>query len=203
MFLITCHLAFAQQVVEEVVAVVDTTPLLASDVTLASLVRLLSADPHESEAAYRSRLLGARIRLELQYRDLEESGALYRLAVDPDSVRADMVKRAGGEQTLAAGLTAAGLTSADVDQLALRVAAAAAYTEQRLRPRVSISLDEIEQAYQDEVVQTLKAEGKPAPPLPEVRELLHRLLLERKLNAEIERWLEAAGERHEVTRYVP
>lgn len=203
MLLMACHLAAAQQVVDEVEAVVDRTPVLRSDLTLAGIVGLLPRDPGEGEAAYRSRLLGARIRLELQYRDLEDSGTLYRLALDTDSLRSGWVEAAGGEEPLTAELAADGLTPDDLDQLALRVAAAAAYVEQRLRPRISIGLNEIEDAYREDVVQPLRRAQQPVPSLPEVRDQLHRLLVERKLNAEIERWLADAGQRHEVTRFAP
>ncbi len=198
-----CNLASAARVVEEVEAVIDSTPILTSDVALAELVGLLPRDPGEDESDYRSRLLGARIRLELQYRDLEESGTLYRLVVDTESVRTRWVTAGGGEDAVLDRLSPHGLTLADLDQLALRVAAAAAYTDQRLRPRISIGLDEIEAAYQELVVHPLEADHEPVPPLAQVRDQVHRLLVERKLNAEIAAWLAEAADRHEVTRFAP
>jgi hypothetical protein len=198
-----CNLASAGRVVEEVEAVIDSTPILTSDVSLAELVGLLPRDPGEDESDYRSRLLGARIRLELQYRDLEESGTLYRLVVDTESVRTRWVTAGGGEDAVLARISPHGLTLADLDQLALRVAAAAAYTDQRLRPRISIGLDEIEAAYQELVVHPLEADHEPVPPLAQVRDQVHRLLVERKLNAEIAAWLAEAADRHEVTRFAP
>jgi len=198
-----CNLASAEQVVEEVEAVIDSTPILTSDVTLAEVVGLLPRDPGESEAGYRSRLLGTRIRLEVQYRDLEESGTLYRLAVDTEAVRTRWVAASGGRDAVVGRLSPHGLTLADLDQLALRVAAATAYTDQRLRPRINIGLDEIEAAYQELVVRPLEANHEPVPPLAEVKDQVHHLLVERKLNAEIEAWLAEAEDRHEVTRFVP
>ena len=43
--------------------------------------------------------------------------------------------------------------------------------------------------------------GAVAPPLAEVREQIYELLIERKLNEEIERWLARARERQEVLRF--
>ncbi|HSL18619.1 MAG TPA: hypothetical protein VLB51_12000, partial [Methylomirabilota bacterium] len=63
-----------RETVEEVVAVVDRTPILRSDVDLALLLGIGSAPPDATEAELRSALLDARIRLEVQYRDLEASG---------------------------------------------------------------------------------------------------------------------------------
>ena len=83
----------------------------------------------------------------------------------------------------------------------LRVCAASAYAEQRLRPRISVSLQEIEAAYRRLAVE-LESAGESAPPLTAVDEQLHRLVSERKLNEEIERWVERAFAEREVTRFV-
>lgn len=182
---------------------VDTTPILLSDVALATLVRLVDPGDGGGTGSYRSRVLDARVRLELEYRDLEDAGTLYRLSLDSDASLKTLVARAGGEDRLRASLDQHGLTWADVEQLSVRVAAASAYTEQRLRPRIRVTLEELQAAYQTEVVKVLEAKNEPIPPLNAVQEQLHTLLVERKLNDEIESWLEGARERHQVTRFVP
>jgi hypothetical protein len=203
--LILGNLVLAQEVVretvEEVVAVVDRTPILRSDVDLALILGIGSAPPGATEAELRSTLLDARIRLEVQYRDLEASGVLYRLELDVDETRRRLVESAGGDAELAPRLAEHGLDGADLDELALRIGAANAYAEQRLRPRVSVGIAEIEAAYL-ELAAELAARGEEAPPLAAVSDRLHRLVAERKLNDEIERWLERAYREREVTRFV-
>jgi len=189
------------ETVEEVLAVVGNTPILYSDLELAALVRLIEPEAGEAEQAYRSRLLDARVRLELQFRDLEEGGLLFRLDLDPTTVRAVLVTRAGGQETLGRGLEEAGLDWPDLDELVLRAAAAEAFVEQRLRPRISVSAEEIEGAYQRLLVEEIAGTGEPLPPLDTVRDHLRRLLVEQKLNGEIEHWIEHAGERQEVVRF--
>jgi hypothetical protein len=189
------------ETVDEVLAVVGRTPLLVSDVRLAELVQLLEQEPDEPEELYRSRLIDARIRLELEFRDLEESGLLFRLEVDSARARDALVARAGGEQALEQQLEASGLTSADLDELALRLAAVDAFVEQRLRSRVSVTAEEIEAAYQQLIVDRIATAGEPPPTIAEVRDELATIVAERKLNAEIERWLERAASRQEVTRF--
>jgi hypothetical protein len=189
------------EVVEEVLAVIGNAPILVSDVTLAQDVRLLPRDTGESLESYRSRLLDARLRLELQYRDLETSGVLFRLHLDTDSALRDLIDRAGGSEALDRALAAGGFTQEDLEQLALRLAAARAYTEERLRPTVSVTLEEIQQAYEHLVRDQLAPSGAPAPPLPEVQDRLRTLLVERKLNDEIRRWLDTARDRLGVTRF--
>jgi len=186
---------------EEVLAVVGNTPILFSDLELAALVRLVEPEAGEAEAAFRSRLLDARVRLELQFRDLEDGGLLYRLDLDPTTVHAILVTRGGGEETLGRDLEEAGLDWPDLDELVLRAAAAEAFVEQRLRPRISVSAEEIEAAYQRLLVEEIAGTGEPLPPLTAVRDHLQRLLVEQKLNDEIERWTEHAGERQEVVRF--
>lgn len=203
--LISSQLAGAQALVrepvEEVVAVVDRTPLLRSDIDLAELVELIERPAGATEAEYRSALLEARIQLEVQFRDLEATGVLYRLELDVAAVRRSVFSAAGGIDSVSEELAAAGLGDADIDELALRVCASNAYAEQRLRPRISVTLQEIETAYRNLAVE-LESQGEIAPPLTSVQDQLRQLLAERKLNDEIERWVTRALEEREVTRFV-
>jgi hypothetical protein len=198
-------LAVAQDVlrepVEEVVAVVDRTPLLSSDIDLASLLVLIDRPFSANETEYRSALLDARIQLEVQFRDLETSGVLYRLDLDVADVRRNILDNAGGLDAISPDLAASGLNEADINELALRICAVNAFADQRLRPRVSVSMQEVETAYRRLAVD-LESQGETAPPLSSVREQLHRLVAERKLNDEIERWAARAAEEREVTRFV-
>ncbi len=200
-FLILCHLPANGEIVEEVVAAVGATPILHSDIVLAQLVRLAEPIPGENREAYASRLLDARINLELQFRDLEESGTLYRLEFDVAASRATLTDRAGGEDVLSAQLESLGLTPGDVEELSLRLASATAYIEQRLQPRIRVTPEEIQTTFQDVVVAEMEAAGQPPPPLEEVQDQIRLLLTQRKLNDEIEAWLESAAEQHEVTRF--
>jgi len=199
--LILLYLPAVAETVDEVVAAVGTTPILRSDLRLAELVRLIEPTPAESAEAFGTRLLEARIRLELQFRDLEASGTLYRLDIDVSSARTALVERAGGDAAIAPALAASGLTAADLDELALRIAVVNAYVEQRLRPRVRVGADELRAAYQELVVAPIEGTGQTAPPMESVQEQLHLLVAERALNAEIERWLASAAEQIEVTRF--
>jgi hypothetical protein len=198
------HFAAAQQpesrVVEEVLAVVGITPILYSDVTLTALVQLVERTTEEDQL-YRSRLLDARIRLEVEYRDLEESGLLFRLDLDPQPVREALIDRAGGAEVLEREFAFNGLTWPDLEELALRIAAVDAYVEQRLRPRVAVTMEEIEAAYQELLVAEIATVDEPPPPVAAVQDELRTVLVERKLNEEIERWLARAEERQEVTRF--
>ncbi len=188
--------------VDEVVAAVGVYPILESDLTLARLVHLTPEQEGTPEEE-RSRILQARVRLEVQYRDLEASGVLYRLDIDRAAVVEDLERRAGGRHELEAALRSHGLTMEDVSELAYRIAAVNAYVRQRLRPRVRVQPDELHKAYEETLALEISSRGGTPPPLDEVRDQLHRILVERKLNHEIARWIQEAGRRQEVTILVP
>lgn len=190
-------------VLEEILAVVGTRPILATDLELAELVGLVPRTAGEDDAGYRSRLLTQRIQLELELLDLESSGTLYRLPIDLASAVAALRARVPAELDLAQRLQAAGLDDTDVEELALRLAAVEAYSEHQLRSRLSVTMDELDAAYHELVVAPIEAAGGAPPPLTEVRDEVTRVVVERKLNDEIERWLDDARERIDVTRFAP
>ena len=115
--------------------------------------------------------------------------------------RKTLTERAGGETVVSAELESHGLTPGDLEELSLRQASATAYIEQRIRPRIRVTTEEIQTTYQDVLVAEMDAAGQTSPPFDEVQDQIRRLLMERKLNDEIEAWLATAAEQHEVTRF--
>ncbi len=192
---------WAGETIDEVLAVVDRNPLLQSDIVLAELVGIgPSAETSDTESEYDP--LDSRIRLELQYLDLIASGALQRLEIDVDQQLESMTTRGGGEIQLREALAAHGLEWEDVEALALRVAAVQTWVKRHLRPRVTVTITDVEEAYRRVVVEPMRDVGTAPPSLAHVTEDLRRLVSEEKLNAEIERWLDQCRERHRVTRFV-
>ncbi len=192
---------FPMEIVEDVLATVGVTPVLYSDLVLAEAVQLVEIEDGETQAAFRSRLLGLRIQLELQFRDLEATGALHRMEFDLNESLIRLSAPSGGRESLERLLAPHGLTWADVEDLALRLQATQMWVEMRLRPRITVNMGELEQAYQSEVVAPLTLSEDPIPDFSSVRTELHRLLVERKLNDEIEAWIAEAAERQEITRF--
>lgn len=190
--------------IDEVLAVIDRTPVLRSDLELAALVGFdetrgldLGADDHFSD------LLSARIRLELQFRDLTGSGALQRLDLDVAARVETMVNTFGDADSLRAALQKKGLTWDDLEALALRIEASRAWVDERLRPRITVSLKDVEQAYETLVAAPLRERGETPPPMSRVHEQLRAVVEEEKLNVEIDRWVERCREQYQVLRYAP
>ncbi len=113
-----------------------------------------------------------------------------------------MSAHAQGEEKLRKTLSEHGLEWEDVEALALRVAAVHSWVERHLRPRITVTVRDVEQAYQRVIVEPMRKAGTEPPSLAHVNEDLRRLVSEEKLNAEIERWLDQCRERHRVTRFV-
>ncbi len=190
--------------VDEVLAVIDRTPILRSDLELASLVgfgvernRDLPAGEHDSN------LLDARIRLELQFHDLAGSGAVQRLDVNVAGRVEAMVNQAGDEGSLRQKLADKGLAWDDLEALALRIEATRAWVEERLRPRITVSMKDVEEAYERLVVAPLRESSETPPSMTRVHERLLAVVEEEKLNVEIDRWVERCREQYQVLRYAP
>ncbi|MCP4895768.1 MAG: hypothetical protein GY906_02240 [bacterium] len=195
------HFGASAATIEEVLAVVGDTPILVSDLALAAAVEIVPRDDQEVDATFHERVLDSLIRLELQYQDLEASASLDRLEIESEPLARTMYTRCATDGSLHSELQELGLLSSDVESLAHRVAAVTAYVDQRLLPRISVSFQELESAYRELIQDPITAVGEEPPPLVSVRERLADVVTERKLNAEIERWLEQARERLEVTRF--
>jgi len=188
--------------VDRVVASVGRSAILESDLVLARIVHLVPVS-RLSPAEARRAIFEGRVRLEIQYRDLEASGIVYRLKIDREAVVRELESRAGGAAALRSSLEVAGLGMEDLQELALRVGAVNAYVNQRLRPRVRVTLQELKTAYQESLVLEIVSRGGTPPSFEDVRDQLRTLLVERKLNREIEKWIQEARTRLEVTILAP
>lgn len=189
--------------VERVLALVGATPVLASDAELAELAQLVPREAGEDDASYRRAVVDALIALELRWQDLSSAGMTSRVQADADASWAAVAKRAGSEEALRARLAATGLGEADLRALIGRAARVQAYAVSRFAPFVRPTDDEVETFYRLELVPSLERDGRPVPPLDEVRTSVEAILRERKLDAEVGRWTGELAARTQVQRYVP
>ncbi len=203
------------RLIDRVVAVVNNRPILESDIRLARLCRLVPGLGQMPPAEARSKLVEARVRLEVQYQDLMASGTIYRLRFDAGPTYRDLLERAGIREPDLHGrivaprgrverlLAASGLTLDDVHDLAVRIAAVNAYVTERLRPQVRVTLPELRIAYQQILALQITARGAAPPPLSQVRSRLRQVVVERKLNSMIAAWTAQARERLDVMVLYP
>jgi|YNPBryunderm2012_1023409.scaffolds.fasta_scaffold01348_5 hypothetical protein len=192
---------FAQLEIERVVATVNGTPILASDVELVELAALVPRTPEEDDATYRRAVEEALIALALRWQDLDRTGLAARVKPNLEAAWAAVVARAGGEESLARKLEAAGLPESLLRELVRRLATVEAYAAERFGPFVRPTVEEVEAAWVSQVLPALTSATGSPPNLEEVRGQLEELVRERKLVAEIERWTAELAARARIQRY--
>lgn len=193
--------ALAAIPVEEVVAVVNGVPVLASDVQLAQIAGLVPAQPDEDAATHRRAVVDALVALELRWQDLRAASIADRSEVDVDAAWKRVAERVGGEVELTGRLEAAGLSAGALRFLLRRASVVQSYVAERFEPFVRPTEAEIESYWKQHLVPELQATSRPVPELETVRDRVELLVREEKLLAEIERWTDELARRAEVVRY--
>jgi hypothetical protein len=75
------------------------------------------------------------------------------------------------------------------------------YVDERLGPRVFVSLDEINRYYRSVLVPEVQRQGKQAPPIEDVREDIREVLKQQKLTSEMEKWAQELRDKADVVIY--
>jgi len=174
--------------VDRVVAVVDEDPILLSDLERAIGLGLVPRQAGESDVAIQRRALDALVEQKLRLHEIARFGVED---APLDEVDRQLERLRAGFPTEAAWqaeLTRLGLAESGVRQILARQLSVLGYVEQRLGPRVYVSIEEIRRYYDDELVPKLRAAGDPVPPVEEIRESIRAVLREDRLNREIDRW---------------
>ena len=181
--------AAAPVLLDRVVALVDSDPILLSEVERVITHGLVpEAERGGDEKTVRRRVLDALIEQRLRLHEVERSrfGDVDVRAVEEQVARL----RAGfpDEAAFQARLAALDLDLAGLRQLLAGQLLTLTYVEERLGSRVFVGLDEIRRHYEEVLVPDLRARGTAAPPLEQVREPIRQLLREQRLEEEIARW---------------
>lgn len=181
--------AAAPVLLDRVVALVDTDPILLSEVERVIALGLApDAGWGEDEAARRRRILDGLIEQRLRLHEIARSrfGEVDVRAVEAEVER--LRARFPDEAAFRAKLAGLDLDLAGLRQLLAGQLLTLAYVEERLGPRVFVGLEEIRRHYEEVLVPDLRARGVPVPPLEQVREPIRQLLREQRLDVEIARW---------------
>lgn len=182
--------AAEHHVEDRVVAVLDEEAVLLSDVDQVIGLGLVEQRPGESLDELRVRVLEGLIDQRLRFQQVDRFG-LERVAVDV--VEAEVAKIAAqfpDRDSFLGRLARLDMTEEELDQLVARQVMVLSYVEERLGARIFVSLDDIREYYETELVPGLTASGLPIPPLEDVREDIRSLLRAERLNAEIIAWTE-------------
>lgn len=183
---------------DRVLAVVDEDPILASDVERVVKLGLMKPQAGESGEAFRRRVLNSLIEERLRFHEMDRFG--FEQMPMAEIERQVAAIRAGfrDEASFQKALKEVGLDLKGLRQLMARQLLVLTYVDERLGPRVFVSLEDINRYYRNALVPELKKSGKPVPPLEDVREEIREVLKQQKLTQELEAWTEELRARADI-----
>lgn len=170
---------------DRIVAVVNEDAILESEIDRAILLGFQQRREGENERAFRRRVLDSLIEDRLRLHEIDRFGFMQVAVEEIDKFVAEIRSRYATEEEYQAALREAGVSQRALRQLAARQLMTLTYVEERLGPRVFVSLEDITQYYRDVLTPEMQKRGQPVPPIEEVREQIRILLRERRLNEEI------------------
>lgn len=175
------------EVVDRIVAVVDEDPILASDLDRAIGLGLVVRERTETDSDFRRRVLDLLLEERLRAHEVDRFG-FTEISLAEVEAAIDELKSGFEGDSFDRKLSDLGLDLDDVRQIVARQIMVITYVDERLGPRVFVSLDDIRAYYDTVLTAEMTRTGQELPPMPQVRENIRRLLREQRLNQEIERW---------------
>lgn len=173
---------------DRVLAVVDGDPILKSDLDQLLGLGLTAPDEGETEAQLRRRLLDAMVEQKLRFHEMDRFG-FSEIPVEEVEHQFELIrKRFEDPSVFTRRLAAVGLDKPGLRQLLARQIMVLTYVDERLGPRVFVSLDDIRAYYNAEFVPAMEQRGEEIPALEKVREEIRGLIQETRLNEEIVSW---------------
>jgi len=192
----------AQNVLQDrVLAVVDEDPILASDLARVIKLGLLQPNAGEADAQFRRRALDGLIEQRLQFHEIDRFG-FEQVPVDEIAKQVAQIRsRFPDDASFQKALREVGLDPKKLNQLVARQLLVLTYVDERLGPRVFVSLDEINRYYRTVLVPEVQRQGKQAPPIEDVREDIREVLKQQKLTSEMEKWAQELRDKADVVVY--
>ncbi|HKI05267.1 MAG TPA: hypothetical protein VKK31_25020 [Thermoanaerobaculia bacterium] len=186
---------------DRVLAVVDEDPVLASDAERVIKLGLQQPEPGEADAPFRRRVLNALIEERLRFHEIDRFGFEQ---VPVDEIEKNVAKiraRFPDDPSFQKALKEVGLDLKKLRQLVARQLLVFTYVDERLGPRVFVSLDDINRYYRNVLTPEMQRQGKPVPPVEEMREDIREVLKQQKLTEEVEKWTQELRREADVVIY--
>lgn len=186
--------AFAQEVIDRIVARVDTEIILLSDVRELARYQLFVDGQSESDQQILDRLVDQWI-----VRN-EAKAALFPQPADEEVQRSlERLKRSfSSPEEFETRKKQSGLTDQDVDHMLRSQLYLSNYLDSRFRASIQIDDKDIQNFYSSRVVPRAKSRGQQPPTLDAARGFIQEVLVQRAINVQSERWLKEARARVRV-----
>jgi peptidyl-prolyl cis-trans isomerase SurA len=186
---------------DRVLAVVDEDPILASDLERVVKLGLLQPNPGETDAQFQRRALDALIEQRLQFHEIDRFG-FEQVPVDEIERQVAQIRsRFPNDASFQKALSEVGLDPKKLHQLVARQLLVLTYVDERLGPRVFVSLDDINRYYRSVLVPEVQRQGKQPPPIEDVREDIREVLKQQKLTSEMEKWAQELRDKADIVVY--
>lgn len=183
---------------DRVLAVVDEDPILASDVDRVVKLGLVKPAAGEAPEAYRRRVLDSLIEERLRFHEIDRFGFEQ---VPMDEIERQVAAIRSGftdDASFQKALKDVGLDLKGLRQLATRQLLVLTYVDDRLGPRVFVTVDDINRYYRTVLTTAMQKSGKPVPPVDDVRDDIREVLKQQKLTQELAAWTGELRARAEI-----
>jgi len=186
----------AQEVIDRIVARVDTEIILLSDVRELARYQLFVDGKSESDAEILDRLIDQWI-----VRN-EAKAALFPQPSEEEVDRSlQRLKRSfSTPEAFAEREKQSGLADEDVRRMLRSQLYLSNYLDSRFRASVQVDDKEIEQFYRERVLPRAESRGQEPPTLDAARDFIHEALVQRAINAQADRWLKESRSRVRVEK---
>jgi peptidyl-prolyl cis-trans isomerase SurA len=186
---------------DRVLAVVDEDPILQSDVERVIKLGLEQANPGEADAQFRRRVLNALIDERLRFHEIDRYGFEQVPVEEIERNVAKIRARFPDDASFQKALKEVGLDPKKLRQLVARQLLVFTYVDERLGPRVFVGLDDINRYYRNVLTPEMQRQGKPAPPLEDVREDIREVLKQQRLTEEVRKWTDDLRDAADIVIY--
>ena len=188
----------AQEVVDRIVARVETDVILLSDLRELGRYQELVEDKSESDAQLLDRLIDQWI----ARTEADVSRFPHASEVEIDRGVERVKKSFASPEEYETRKKQSGLSAAEVCKMVAAQLYLSNYLDSRFRPAVQIDAKSIEDFYQSAVVPRAKARGQEPPTLDASRDIIQEALIQQGIIEQADRWLKESRARLHIKKFI-
>jgi hypothetical protein len=196
LLLLACAVALPQQVVDRIVARIETDIILLSQVEQLKRYQLFLDGKAESDSQILERLIDQWIVLN------EASVARFPQPSDADVEKslANLKRSFASSEEYEARKKQSGLSDEELSEIIKSQIYQSNYLDTRFRPAIQIDDKDIEEFYKTRVVPRAESRGQTPPTLDEAREFIQEALVQKAINQQADQWLKESRARVRVEK---